>query len=104
MGQACKTHGNDEKSIHHFCQKTLKGRVHLDQGIGGRIILKLHVAIESADGSEYKWRSRRTTWRPREEYVDHRNLAYEIRVVSCCKHTNMFKTCFVCFGLYAVLS
>lgn len=52
MGQACKTHGNDEESIQNFCQKKLKERVHLDLGSVGRIILKLYMAIESADGSE----------------------------------------------------
>jgi len=52
MVQACKTHGSDEEGIQNFCQKKLKERVRLDQGSVGRTILKLHVAIESADGSE----------------------------------------------------
>jgi hypothetical protein len=32
------------------------------------------------------------------------NLAYEICLAPCSKHTYVFKTCFVCLGLYAVLS
>jgi len=50
--QACKTHGSDEESIQNCCQKKLKELVRLDLGSFGRIILKLHVAIESADGSD----------------------------------------------------
>jgi hypothetical protein len=52
MGQACKTHRSDEESIQNCCQKKMKERVRLDLGSVGRIILKVHVAIESADGSE----------------------------------------------------
>jgi hypothetical protein len=52
MFQACKTHGSDEETIQNFCQKKLEELVRLYLGSFGRIILKLHVAIESADGSE----------------------------------------------------
>ena len=61
------------------------------------------MTIEPADGIGSKWR-RRTKWRSRQEDVSRRNLAYEICVVPCYKHTYVFETCFVCFGLYAVLS
>jgi hypothetical protein len=52
MVQASTTHGSEEESKQSFCQIKLKERVHLDQGKDRRIILKLRLAIESADGSE----------------------------------------------------
>jgi len=44
--------GVKKRTYKNFCQKKLKELVRLDLGSFGRIMLKLHVAIESTDGSE----------------------------------------------------
>jgi hypothetical protein len=41
MGEACKTHGRDEKCTYNFLSENMRKRKHFqDLGVDGRIILK----------------------------------------------------------------